>query len=251
MITELKGIKVGEQYDTNNNGKIEILHIESSKKVLIRFIDTGTEKFSDARLIRKGTVRDVAKSYSGSGAVLDCAGKIEGTVTREYAAWSGMVGRCYSKSSHKRRPSYADCCVSEFFKVYSQFAVWCKTQVGFGVVGFDLDKDLLVKGNKIYSEDTCVFLPQEINKALQKTGKSRGKLPIGVTYDKARGKYKAAIRKFGKHINIGRFETVSDAFLAYKHEKEKYLKELAEKWKGEIDVRAYNALMSYEVELDD
>ena len=79
----------------------------------------------------------------------------------------------------------------------------------------------------------------------------RGDLPIGVCFDKNRGKYRAAIKMCGKHINLGRFECKFEAFQAYKVAKEGYLKELAEKWKGKIDDRAYEALMNYEVDIDD
>lgn len=96
-----------------------------------------------------------------------------------------------------------------------------------------------------------LFLATEINKSLQKTNKLRGNLPIGVCFDKSRGKYRAAIKMYGKHINLGRFECKFDAFQAYKVAKEGYLKELAEKWKDKIDERAYNALISYKVSIDD
>ena len=68
---------------------------------------------------------------------------------------------------------------------------------------------------------------------------------------KSRNKYKSKIKKFGKTVNLGRYGTIIEAFNAYKQAKEKYLKELAEKWKSQIDERAYNALMNYEVHIDD
>ena len=55
----------------------------------------------------------------------------------------------------------------------------------------------------------------------------------------------------GKREYLGFFKTEIEAFNAYKQAKEKYLKELAEKWKSQIDERAYNALMNYEVHIDD
>ena len=248
---ELKGLMVGGIYETNNSGEIEILEIVNSRKVLIRFMDTGFEKFTDSRLIRKGIVKDNSSSYHGCGANLDVAGKTEGVASKAYKLWCSMMDRCYSTTTHKRRPRYSVCEVSGYFKTFSNFRDWCDKQTSFGVDGFDLDKDLIIKGNSVYSEHTCCFLPQEINKSLQKTNKLRGDLPIGVCFDKNRGKYRAAIKMYGKHINLGRFECKFEAFQAYKVAKEGYLKELAEKWKGKIDDRAYEALMNYEVDIDD
>lgn len=250
-MVELKGLMVGSIHETNNSGKIEILEVVNSRKVLIRFVDTGFEKFADSRLIRKGVVKDNTLSYQSCGAILDVAGKTEGVASKAYKLWNSMMGRCYSTSMHEKRPRYSVCEVSEYFKRFSNFEGWCDKQTSFGAEGFDLDKDLLFKGNKVYSEHTCCFLPQEINKSLQKTNKLRGDLPIGVCFDKSRGKYRAAIKMYGKHINLGRFECKFEAFQAYKVAKEGYLKELAEKWKDAIDLRAYDALMNYEVDIDD
>ena len=250
-MVELKGLAIGSIHETNNHGKIEILEIVNSRKVLIRFVDTGFEKFADSRLIRQGIVKDNTLSYSSCGAILDVVGKTEGAASKAYKLWCGMMNRCYSAKTHERRPRYSVCEVSEYFKKFSNFRDWCDKQTSFGVDGFDLDKDLLIKGNSVYSEHTCCFLPQEINKSLQKTNKLRGNLPIGVCFDKSRGKYRAAIKMYGKHVNLGRFECKFEAFQAYKVAKEGYLKELAEKWKDKIDDRAYEALMNYEVDIDD
>lgn len=65
------------------------------------------------------------------------------------------------------------------------------------------------------------------------------------------GNYGAVVSKFGKTERIGTFCTIEEAFLAYKREKEKYLKQQAEKWKSQIDPRAYEALMNYQVEITD
>ena len=50
--------------------------------------------------------------------------------------------------------------------------------------------------------------------------------------------------------NLGRFDTPEEAFQAYKQVKESYIKEVAEKWKGDIDPRVYEALMNWTVEIN-
>ena len=87
-----------------------------------------------------------------------------------YNAWLRMLERCYSKKLHERFPSYIDCCVSDGFKDYSKWRKWYDNYQ-YKHDGWQLDKDLLVKGNKIYSSETCVFLPHIINSALTKSNK--------------------------------------------------------------------------------
>ena len=82
--------------------------------------------------------------------------------------WCSMLKRCYSNAYKKRQPTYEDCEVSNNFKSYEYFYEWCNKQVGFNNKDWQLDKDLLTKGNKVYSENTCIFIPAEINLLLVK-----------------------------------------------------------------------------------
>ena len=141
--------------------------------------------------------------------------------------------------------------MSDNFKYYPYFKNWCSKQVGFGNKGWQLDKDILIKGNKIYSEDTCCFVPAEINSLFIKCDRSRGEYPIGVNYHKRDRKYVAKISRFKEDIHLGYFYTPDEAFNAYKEAKEAYIKEVANKWKDQIDLRVYEALMNYQVEITD
>ena len=88
-----------------------------------------------------------------------------------------------------------------------------------------MDKDLLVKGNKVYSESTCVFIPQEINLVLIKGTAMRGKHLIGVYWSKTNKAFVAQISKNkGKQEHLGYFNTEVEAFKAYKTVKESLLK---------------------------
>lgn len=113
----------------------------------------------------------------------------------------------------------------------------------------ELDKDILNKGNKIYSPKTCIFAPKRINQLFPKCDKSRGDLPIGVSFDK--GAYTAGIMKKRKKCHLGRFKTIEEAFEVYKKAKEEYIKEVAEEYKEKIPSKLYEAMYSYEVEITD
>jgi hypothetical protein len=122
--------------------------------------------------------------------------------------------------------------------------------MGFDIPGRQLDKDILVKWNKHYSEDTCVFVPREINNLFIRRKNDRGNLPIGVSLYKGTRFHVQVSRDNGPR-HIGYFDNVEDAFAAYKRVKEEYIKYKAEKWKDKIDPRVYAALIAYEVAIDD
>ena len=175
--------------------------------------------------------------------------KIKGKKLKEYVLWHGIIRRCYDPKYQGRHPSYLGCQVSENFKNYPYFHEWCLTQRGFGQEGFHLDKDLVFKGNKLYSEDTCLFLPQELNKLLTTSRNLRGNLPIGISDHK--GRFLVQCCSDSPNRYLGCFNTTEEAFNAYKQAKEAYIKTQAEKWKALIDQRAFAALMAYEVSISD
>jgi len=112
--------------------------------------------------------------------------------------------------------------------------------------GWHLDKDILVKGNKIYSPETCAFVPQEINLIFKKVKRT---LPLGV---EQKGKKFSSVFKLGEYKQyLGMFDDINSAFETIKNKKEDYIKEIADKWKDKIDSRVYEAMYNYEVEIDD
>ena len=167
-----------------------------------------------------------------------------GIPTKEYNLWHDMLKRVTSN-----KPSYLDCSISDTFRHYHLFHKWCQEQVGFGVLGFAIDKDLLIKGNRLYSEHTCVFVPRDINNLIIKSNITRGIYPIGVSKNRTRFQAKCSVNGETKHI--GYFDTPELAFIAYKLFKESYIKQKAEHYKKLIDIRAYNALLNYTVDIGD
>ena len=245
---------VGKILKSKNFGEFKILKYNDSGNVEIQFVNTGYETAVQLGNIKNGVVKDpYVPSVYGVGVLgVKYPTKINGALTKEYDLWKSMLKRCYSDVYKKQRPTYEDCEASENFKSYEYFYEWYHKQIGFGNEGWQLDKDLLVKGNKIYSEDTCIFLPQEINSLLTKSTASRGEHLIGVYWDKTNKAFRAMVSKNkGKQECLGYFNTELEAFNAYKDAKEAFVKEQANKWKGKIDNRAYEALMNYQVEITD
>ena len=245
---------VGKILKSKNSGDFKIVKYSDAYDVGIQFINTGFETVARLGDIKNGEVKDpYLPSVFGVGVLgAKYSSRVSDVLTKEYVLWCDMLRRCYSDAYKKRKPTYEGCEVSNNFKSYEYFYEWCNNQFGFNNEDWQLDKDLLIKGNKVYSEATCVFIPQEINKVLVKREASRGKYLIGVSWNKKASAFVARVNKNkGKREYLGLFNTELEAFNAYKKAKESFVKEQAEKWKDKIDPRAYKALMNYEVEIDD
>ena len=245
---------VGKAYKSTSSGDFKVLKYNGSKNVKIQFLNTGFEATVQLTTIKNGEVKDkYSPSVCGVGTVgTEYLTTINGVQIKEYVLWCSMLGRCYSDGFKNKYPTYEGCEVSEKFKSYEYFYEWCHKQVGFGECGFQLDKDLLAKGNKVYSENTCVFIPPEINSLLVNNTASRGEHLLGVHWCNTNKAFIARVNKNkGKSEHLGSFKTELEAFNAYKTAKETFIREQANKWKGKIDIRAYNALMKYEVNIDD
>ena len=245
--------KVGSVHSTNKCGDFIITKYVNAYNVHIKFLNTGYEKVVRNSHILLGEIRDrYSPSVHGVGILGEEPSRDEkGHKLKEYLLWNQMITRCYAEISKLKLPSYQDCIVSDNFKYYPYFKDWCSIQVGFGNEGWQLDKDILIKGNKIYSEDACCFVPAEINSLFIKSDRSRGDYPLGVNYHKASGKFAAQINIEMKRVHLGLFNTIDEAFLAYKMNKESQIKALANKYKDFLDSRVYNAMMMYEVNPDD
>ena len=246
IIRKNKAKWVGKILPTDRCGHVVVLDYFGSREVLVRFLQTGYETTIELSQLLKGSVKDrMLPDVCGVGVVGDANTRLNGKYTKEYYIWKGMLERCYKMDL----PSYKDCTVSDNFKYFPYFKEWCQEQIGFDQEGWHLDKDILFKGNKLYSEYNCVFVPREINNLLLKPSTSKESAPVGISYHKKNKQYQSNIGMFGKTFYLGSFKTKNEAFFVYKEAKEAYIKELATKWRSQIDLRAYNALMSYQVEI--
>lgn len=129
--------------------------------------------------------------FCGVG-VTDIPARTDGIVDKEYLLWTSLLKRCFDEKYLKWKPTYLGCSVSEDWLVYSNFKKDIVLIHGFGFDGWQLDKDILARGNKIYSKETCCFVPREVNQFFSGGQSVLGKdTPKGVSYEKSRGLYEA------------------------------------------------------------
>lgn len=166
--------------------------------------------------------------------------------TQAYKIWKHILTRCYNKQFHIKEPSYSKCVMCKEWLTFSNFKQWFDEHY---IDGWELDKDILFKGNKEYSPDKCCFVPHEINIMFTKSEAKRGDYPIGVS--KHGSGFRARVLALNKSVNIGTYKTTQEAFDAYKRAKEEYIRLISEKWKEKLDHSVYNALQNYKVEITD
>lgn len=248
-------IFVGDRVDTIEGYLAEVVEYNGSKDIVIKFLDDFEAKVKvQAPNIRNGRIfNPYHKTVNGIG----CYGEITepwAEVKAFHYVWTAMLNRVYKESVLVKHPTYVGCKVVEDWLNFSTFYSWAKCQPGATTSGWELDKDIILKGNKIYGPDTCCFVPSRINSMFTKGEASRGHLPIGVvqrgetsfraecsnTDSKKRGRLLGACRK-----------TPEEAFFDYKRLKEGLIKQVSETYKGVLDVRVYNALINYQVEITD
>ena len=195
------------------------------------------------------------KKVCGAGVLdIDFSSSADADTQLAYVMWDGMLRRCYGT---RKLQSYIGCSVCEEWHYFSNFKKWFNEHKDEYHKGYHLDKDILSKGNKVYSPDTCCLVPQEINKLItkEKRDKKKKNTPIGVSLS-VRGRcvrYHAYVSIMGKRLNLGYFTDEKEAFHAYKEAKEKHIQEMATKYfnEGKITDKVYNALMNYKVEITD
>lgn len=240
-------IEEGQTYPTREGGEVKVLEYISSENVIVEH--QGIVKYtvrSSSVVIRRGNLKDryrrsICKvGYIGIGAYSSAKR------SKTYKTWVGVIERCYlvgSDGKH-RYPSYADCSVSEEWHNFQNFAEWYEAQEKGE--GWQIDKDILVVGNRIYSKETCCVVPSQINTLTNNntpTGKSE--LPVGVaTY---RGRFQAKMRMRGVKIGLGTFDTKEEAHERYCECKYAHIRDLIENEYAYLREDIKKALLNWRV----
>jgi len=166
--------------------------------------------------------------------------------TKSYITWNSMLKRCFSQDNNIRSKNhtYDDCKVCKEWYTYSNFEKWFNEHYKEGQ---ELDKDILFEGNKIYSPETCCFVPGEINTIMISKQTKKSNLPTGVTEVK-KGKYQVVVKNHGKPKRLGTYDDIREASEVYRTYKKGYLKETCQKYleNGEISKEIYEAILKHE-----
>lgn len=244
-----ESIKVhGNKYDYS---KVE--YVDSERKVTIICPVHGEFKQSPFHHLLghacKRCMADKMKSLCHGVGYNDYNGRtrVNGKDIPSYKHWYQMICRCYSPIFQKDNPTYKGCSVCEEWHTFSNFKRWFDDHY---VEGYCLDKDILVQGNKVYSPDTCAFVPQYINHLLLSRQLKKTQHKRGIYWDKCTSKFRALLSIEGKSKKLGYFNTEQEAFEAYKKAKYEEINRVASNAynNGEINHRVYRALLNYKIE---
>lgn len=246
--------KVGDKKLNNQKIMMEIIKYKNVKNIDVIFEDGTIIYNRQVSDFLRGEIKNynfpskygvgyLGEEYLKDGAIRD---------EKSYLTWQHMLSRCYD-IKNKSYKFYSDCTVCKEWHNYTNFKIWYDNN--FYTIDnqiINLDKDILCKGNKIYSPETCIFVPQEINKLFTKRHNFRGEYPIGISKITNSDKLQVSCN-FGKgtSVYLGSFLTVEDAFECYKLNKEKYIKQLANKYRANIPKKLFEALCNYIVEITD
>lgn len=253
--------RIGEKNINNFGSEMVIVHYNGCMDIDVYFPEFDwIFKHAKYNNFKKGEIKcPYERRFYNVGYLGEGKYKVSenGKNTGVYDTWKAMLQRCYSEKEHERHPTYIGCEVYEGWHNFQNFAKWYKDN--YYEVGNEkmcLDKDILFKGNKIYSPDTCIFVPETINKLFIKNDKNRGESVIGATLCK-NGKYQAQCNIINpetgksKQEYLGLYDSQEKAFQVYKYHKERNIKQIADYYKIHIPQKLYDAMYNYEVEIDD
>lgn len=255
LVEKMRHKLIGKEFKTNNYGNCFVVDYKSAMDVTVLFHDPLCAVKCTSDRLKLGTVANPLKrSICGKGYI--GIGDHSSADRRTYTMWLNMLKRAYDNRLHVVQPTYKDVTVCDEWLNFQNFAKWCYSQEEFKRLDtkgrvFQLDKDILVKGNKVYSPETCCFVPMDINVLFTNRVNLRGAEPLGVHFSKRFGTFKAYVNIKGKRRSLGTFNTSEEAFQAYKKAKETYIKEVAERWKGKIVDKAHQALLEWKIEITD
>lgn len=253
-------LRLGEERCNNQGCLMKIVEYIDANNMIVEFQDEYRARVHTSyKHFAKGNVRNpYNKSIFDIGIVgSKYKTKINNKHIKEYVAWCGMLERCFDSKYKESRPAYEQVTCCKEWLLYENFYEWLHSQENFNkwIDGdrWAVDKDILVKGNKIYYPDSCCLVPININSLFVKNDSLRNELPIGVR--KTGNKFSAYCQNpfTGKREYIGIYYSQEQAFIAYKQYKEKLIKQIAELEysQGNITKKCYDAMMNYEVEITD
>lgn len=244
----MDSFKVGDVLTNNQGSDYTIVEYRNSRHVVIEFNDNYKHQVViRAHALKTNNIRNpFYPTVQGIGYIgVGDFTSVKGSIGREaYVKWQSMLERCYSNKD--KHSAYDDCSVHPDWHNFQNFAEWCVSQKYYGA-GYDIDKDILVTGNRIYSKDACCLVPEEINAMVVGLRFIGAKNDIGVDYNESTRKYvaKVSVGKYQKYI--GSYKTLEEAREAYIDLKKRYFKNMVIVHNDRIELKVAKALWNWDV----
>lgn len=249
--------RLGKSFKTNTCGTVVVVEYRDALNVVVEFTTTGYRTETTFQRVLSGKIRDpLAKTFYGVGYVGIGSYKFSGRengiskILTASSRWMNMLQRCYDEEYQDKylKGYYKGCQVCEEWHNFQNFAEWFYSQQNCFERSYEIDKDLTVIGNTIYSPSTCRLIPSEINGFITYQSSDR-LLPYGVVMQKSKtNPYVARIKYKGKHRIVGYFKTEEDAYNAACSAKNNLIKELAFEYKEVLDKEIYENLMNFSMD---
>ncbi len=260
MMQSKKEIRLGKQKLNYQKCLMEIIEYNDANDIIVEFQDKYKVRVHAAyREFKNGNIKNpYYPSVFGVGMLgVKYITKVNGENTKEYLIWRKILGRCYDEKTKGKRPTYQDVTCCNDWLLYENFYDWLHKQSNYDKwlngERWAIDKDILVKGNQIYSPETCCLVPNNVNGLFIKQDRKRGTLPIGVIKKGSKFQVYCQNPFTNKKECLGTFDAPEEAFQAYKKHKEEIIKQVAqfEYAQGNITKECYEAMLKYEVEITD
>lgn len=158
-----------------------------------------------------------------------------------YSKWVNMMQRCYDEITHKLKPYYAQCTADIEWLNFSNYREWHKENA-MGDRKVDLDKDILIPGNTVYGSDTCTLIPHFTNTIFEERG-----LETNIVLNNKTGKYDVTMSVLGKREDVGTYDNEEEARQGFLDYKKNYIRTIAQKSKGKVPNKTYEAMMDWKV----
>ena len=244
--------RIGEISFNKYGQKMTLIQYVNALNITVKF-ESGYITKTCYSNFKKGNIKDNFYPIKYNvGFIGYTTTKNEGKDKKSYKVWNSMLERCYSNKSLIHNPTYKDCTVCREWHCFANFEKWFdENYYEIDNETMCLDKDILVKGNKIYSPETCIFVPQRINTLFCKSDSIRGKYQIGVSFDNKQNSFMSYMTVDNNFKFLGYYNNEQDAFNTYKKAKEKYIKKIAEQYKEYIPQKLYEAMYKWKVEETD
>lgn len=238
--------------ETNKNSKgteMKIVGFRGNRDIDVRFLDEhGVVVRTTYQNFKRGSVRNPyditvrGVGYLGEGPYKT---RVDGKLTDAYDTWDSILDRCYSPRERDRYRTYYHICTvcKEWFN-YQAFARWYNDNWYPCEGRLHIDKDILVKGNKVYSPEKCILIPQRFNMIFMSKERSvDADLPCGVHRTRTSNKY---VVEFNRNY-LGTFDSAEEAAIAHETAKRNYIRSSIAEYELEYRLpdKVRNALLAW------